>query len=170
MDNIDLLVVGKRIKKTREENGLTQQELADKIVGMTVQMVCGYEKGDPIPSLKNLIKISKALNVSLDYLCFGVEEEKKQKEKIVFYSDLVDSIVAFYKMVGVYILDATEEFQQMCYVVRFDRQIDRKFICDVKTICDTRDRIDEELFEVVVESVKKRYENKALEFESYEDD
>jgi len=170
MNNNDLSYVGKRIKETREKNSLTQQELADKITGMTVQMVCGYEKGDTIPSLKNLIKISKGLNISLDYLCFGVEEQKKDKKKIEFYSDLVDSIVAFHKMEGVYLYDATEEFQQMCYVIRFDKYDDRKFISDIKAICDTRNKIDEDLFDVVVESVKKRYENKLLVFECDDED
>ncbi len=58
-----ILNVGKRIKHYREENGLTQQQLADKI-GVTCEMVSRYERGvnDPYNRINVLAKV---LNVDL---------------------------------------------------------------------------------------------------------
>ena len=58
--------IGKKIKYYREENSLTQQELADKI-GVTWEMVSRYERGinEPYSRIKD---IAKALNVDLNEL------------------------------------------------------------------------------------------------------
>lgn len=56
-----------RIKMLREENGMTQQELADKINGAK-STVAMYEKGDRKPSLKILVKLSEIFNCSIDYI------------------------------------------------------------------------------------------------------
>ena len=55
--------VGKRIKYYREENNLTQQQLADKI-GVTCEMISRYERGinDPYNRINVLAKV---LNVDL---------------------------------------------------------------------------------------------------------
>ena len=165
MDKNELSIIGKRIKEIREKNSLTQQQLADKIDGVTVQMVCGYEKGKQTPSLKNLIKISEILNVSLDYLCLGRNEEVVSKKKIVYYSDLIDAMVAFNFMQCVSFHDGSEMFDHDGALIEFRMYDDVKFIDDVIAICETRDKIDEKLFEKLVDSLKQSYADKEIAFD-----
>lgn len=54
----------KRIKKFRNEIGLTQEELAEK-VGVSRVYIGYVEQGRNTPSLEILEKITKALKVSL---------------------------------------------------------------------------------------------------------
>ena len=56
-----------RIKFLREEVGMTQQELADKLNGAK-STVAMYEKGDRKPSLEILVKLSEIFNCSIDYI------------------------------------------------------------------------------------------------------
>jgi putative transcriptional regulator len=61
------------MKLARVEKNLTQQELAD-LVGVTRQTIGLIEKGDYNPTLSLCIRISKALNITLDQLYW--EDEK----------------------------------------------------------------------------------------------
>ena len=54
--------IGLNIKKYREEKGLTQTELADKL-GKTLRTVQKYENGEILPSINNVYEIAKALEV-----------------------------------------------------------------------------------------------------------
>ena len=56
-----------RIKNLREEFGMTQQELADKLNGAK-STIAMYEKGDRKPSLEVLMKLSEIFNCTIDYL------------------------------------------------------------------------------------------------------
>lgn len=56
-----------RIKLLREENNMTQQELADKLQGAK-STIAMYEKEDRKPSLEVLIKLSEIFNCSIDYI------------------------------------------------------------------------------------------------------
>lgn len=66
---------GKKLKKLRQDAGLTQQQLADKL-WVTKTTVSYYELSDRNPSPEILIKIAKAFHVSTDYLL--VLEDKQQ--------------------------------------------------------------------------------------------
>lgn len=56
--------LGKKIKKYRKENGLTQQELAEKI-DMSTKYIQFIETGKRKPSLKTIYKIVKALKIKI---------------------------------------------------------------------------------------------------------
>ena len=56
--------IGDRIRKTRVNKGLTQQQVADSI-GVTYQNVSQYERGLRIPKNETLLKIADALGVSV---------------------------------------------------------------------------------------------------------
>ena len=62
-----IIVVGKRLKEVRMKSGLSQQALGD-LIGVTKVSICGYENGTRVPTIDNLIKLSDALNVTIDYL------------------------------------------------------------------------------------------------------
>ncbi len=60
-------MVGERIKKLREERGITRQKLAE-IVGVSTTSLYYIEKGINIPSSTLVAKIAEALGVTTDYL------------------------------------------------------------------------------------------------------
>ncbi len=57
----------KRIYEQRKKLGLTQKDLGDAL-GVSKVSICYWEKGIKKPSTKNLIELTKILNVSLEYL------------------------------------------------------------------------------------------------------
>ncbi|MBC7407358.1 MAG: helix-turn-helix domain-containing protein [Arcicella sp.] len=59
-------IIAQRIKNARDLRGVSQQEIAD-FIGVSKQMISKYEKGDSIPNSTNLLKLSKYLNVKIDY-------------------------------------------------------------------------------------------------------
>ena len=67
MNNAKMLYLGKRIKSAREQSGLTQEQLAEKL-NISRTAIARYELGEIEPRLKNLVAIAKALNCSCDYL------------------------------------------------------------------------------------------------------
>lgn len=56
-----------RLKELRLEKGLTQKELSIKL-NLTQQTYSDYETGRTDPDIETLIKISKILEVSVDFL------------------------------------------------------------------------------------------------------
>ena len=63
----DLSKIGPRIKEARERKGLTQEQLGE-ICDCGLKHISAVEKGRRSPSIKLLIKLSLALDVSVDYL------------------------------------------------------------------------------------------------------
>ena len=59
--------VADRIKKLREQNGITQTELAQKL-NITRSSVNAWEMGISAPSTQNIIELSDIFDVSTDYL------------------------------------------------------------------------------------------------------
>ena len=59
--------IGKRIKKLRNSNGITQEGLAEQIA-VTLQDISKWELGQALPDINNLVKLSQVLGVSTDFL------------------------------------------------------------------------------------------------------
>lgn len=57
----------KRLRAIRMENGLTQQNMADKLE-ISLNAYQKYEQAERSPSLECLVKIADIFDVSLDYL------------------------------------------------------------------------------------------------------
>ena len=68
--DLNAIEIGKRITECRKMLGLTQEELAEK-GDMTTQFVSYAESGKRVIRSENLLKLSKALEVSADYLLTG---------------------------------------------------------------------------------------------------
>ena len=64
--------IGERIRSRREQKGMTRDELA-KAVDMSLTALYMYETGKQVPSTVPIVKIAKALDVSVDYLV-GLEK------------------------------------------------------------------------------------------------
>ena len=71
--------MGKRIIKRRKQLGLSQEQLAE-LTDVSPQMISTAERGSKSILSENLYKISKALNVSADYLLSGEITESSFSE------------------------------------------------------------------------------------------
>ncbi|MFW6006460.1 MAG: helix-turn-helix domain-containing protein [Halanaerobiales bacterium] len=60
-------IIGSRLKKLRYNLNLTQEKLGEK-ADLHYSYIGQVERGDKTPSLKALIKIAEALNISLEEL------------------------------------------------------------------------------------------------------
>ncbi len=72
-----------RLIAARKEMGISQELLAEQL-GVSRQAVSKWETGESKPDLDNLTALCASLNVTMEYLCFGKEQEtqeNKQKKK-----------------------------------------------------------------------------------------
>ena len=83
---------GEQLRKAREEKGMTQQSLAERLY-VTRQAVSRWECGDRYPDLLKKKKISQILEVSLDDLLSGKEMEKVVERNPVIESKLANNIM-----------------------------------------------------------------------------
>ena len=95
-----------RLSQLRKLRGLTQQGLADRIE-LHVNQIKRYEAGTAQPTLETLVRLAKALHVTLDELVFSDDErgpsedfrmqfealrEFNEREKLVA-KELLDSLI-----------------------------------------------------------------------------
>ena len=71
-------VVSNSIKKLREEKGMTQDELAEKL-NVTRQAVSNWETGKTQPDIETLTKLAEIFDVSVERIIYGSE----RKERII---------------------------------------------------------------------------------------
>lgn len=78
--------LAERIKARRKAFGYTQENFSE-LIGLTYSSYVKIENAFQNPSLETLMKISKQLDLSLDYIVFGTEERKPaevtNQEKLV---------------------------------------------------------------------------------------
>jgi transcriptional regulator with XRE-family HTH domain len=95
-----------RLSQLRKLRGLTQQALSDQIE-LHVNQIKRYEAGTAQPTLETLIRLAKALHVTLDELVFNEDErgpgedfrmqfealrQFNEREKLVA-KELLDSLI-----------------------------------------------------------------------------
>lgn len=90
------------LKFIRESNDLTQKELANKS-GLSQQCVCSLEQGTRSPTGSTLVALSRALNVSTDYLLgleddFGIRVDSKELIKRPDYDIADKQLTDFMKL------------------------------------------------------------------------
>lgn len=61
------ITLGEKLKSARKSTGLTQEQLAEKLL-VSRQAITKWEADKGIPDIENLKKLSKLLNISIDYL------------------------------------------------------------------------------------------------------
>lgn len=64
---------GFRLKRTRQERGLSQKDLAD-LIATTVMQISRYERGQILPAFETAVALAEALHISADVLLMGREE------------------------------------------------------------------------------------------------
>lgn len=80
----------KQLAETRKSQGLTQQGLADA-AQLHINQIRRYETGSAQPTLEGLIKLAKALHVSLDDLVFD-EQERGPSDKMKLLFEAVERL------------------------------------------------------------------------------
>lgn len=73
-----------RLRKLREEEGLSMGELSREIGSISQSTLSNYESGKREPKLENIIELSRYFNCSTDYLT-GESDIKNQEELIKLY-------------------------------------------------------------------------------------
>src|SRR5437764_800081 len=68
------LEIGKRIRTYREQQGLSQKQLADQ-THIPASQICRYEKGTELPTLLALTRLRVFMDCTFDYLIDGRLEE-----------------------------------------------------------------------------------------------
>ena len=83
------MIIGDRIKQLRELNGMTQQELADKI-GSTRQAISAWEQNRALPRIGAVEKLSQAFHCTKDELIgadFLISTQATTDQEIILLSD-----------------------------------------------------------------------------------
>lgn len=70
MTHDELLLFGERLRNKRNTLGFTQEFVAEK-AGIGLRFYQMLERGEKSLSLDTLIRLSKTLTISIDYLLFG---------------------------------------------------------------------------------------------------
>lgn len=78
-----------RLKTLRKEAGLTQVDVAEKL-GISQPAYASWERGVKKPTQDNLVKLSKILYVSVDYLLGNTESKQT--------SDVLEDIELLFRM------------------------------------------------------------------------
>lgn len=87
-----MIEFGEQLRKAREEKGMTQQSLAEKLY-VTRQSVSRWEHGDRYPDLLTTKKLSQILEVSLDDLLSGNEMVKIAERNPVIENKLANGVM-----------------------------------------------------------------------------
>lgn len=85
---LDVNMVGKRIREIREYQHLTREQLAEQ-ADISVQFLADIEVGRKSMSINTLFKLSNALHVSNDYLILGTDNSSLTNKNL---SALLDSL------------------------------------------------------------------------------
>ena len=79
--------IGEKLKNARNDNGLTQEQVAAEI-GVSRQSVSNWENNRAYPDIVSVIKLSDLYSVSLDDL---LKEDKKMIEHLAESTDMVNN-------------------------------------------------------------------------------
>ncbi len=88
MELYNRLAAGERIRKRRILLGMTQEEMAEKI-GRAYKYYQDIERGSCGISVETLIKLGSALNISLDYIIYGNQDNDIQTPWILLEQESV---------------------------------------------------------------------------------
>jgi len=67
--------IGERLRRFREEHGLSQGDVAD-MTGIARESICRYEKGTQLPSLLVFVVLVRYMDAGAHWMLFGSDEEK----------------------------------------------------------------------------------------------
>lgn len=103
--------IGKRIRKLREEQGMTREELAVK-AEITTKFLYEIENGKKGMSANNLNKIATALDSCCDYILLGRNRENAESKVERLYSELLKGMTTEQREIVIKILELLLEYSE----------------------------------------------------------
>lgn len=90
----DISQIGKSIKRYREQQGITQRVLAERIM-VSFQAISAWERGTSVPDLENVVRIAECFGISVDALLtqqdkplyVGIDGGGTKTEFVLFEAD-----------------------------------------------------------------------------------
>ena len=70
---IDTVATGKRIRELRKARGMTVNTICDAMGFNEPQAIYKWQRGDSLPTLQNLYKLSRLFEVKIDEIVVGTE-------------------------------------------------------------------------------------------------
>lgn len=107
MNELNYVEIGQRIKLKRKELKLTQEKLSE-ILDVSPSYISEIERGTSISSISTITKIAQILDLSLDYLIYGITQSNSDftfsellktipKKEHKFYIKLCENIAKTFK-------------------------------------------------------------------------
>lgn len=90
--------IGSKIKKSRMESGLTQEQAAEAL-GISRQTISNWENEKSYPDIVSVLKMSDLYNVSLDYLLKGEQAMSSYMDYLDESTNVVKSKTKFSKLI-----------------------------------------------------------------------
>lgn len=87
-ESINIADLGLRIEQCRRAQGLTRDQLAERI-SISPHYLYEVERGTKAASLSVLVALTVALQTSLDYLILGIDP----RQQVNFYKDELDELL-----------------------------------------------------------------------------
>lgn len=81
-----------RLNEKMKEQGLTKKDLAEK-TGLSARAIEYFQNGKRFPNVESLLKISKAFNVSMEYMIGEEDEPSLINSDLSFDTDRMISII-----------------------------------------------------------------------------
>ena len=95
-----MMKFGEKVKQFREEKGMTQQTLAERLY-VTRQAVSKWERGARYPDLLTVKKIAQVLEVSVDELLSGEElKENVEKSPVLSVENTIQTVLYAVALTG----------------------------------------------------------------------
>lgn len=112
---MDFMELGNQIKHYRNEKGLSQEELAERVY-VTRQSISNWENNKNYPDINSLVLLSEVFEISIDNLIKGDLEQMKKEinseevKKLNFYATMMGilmlvafiSLMPLIKFIGLY--------------------------------------------------------------------
>ncbi|MFJ3390384.1 MULTISPECIES: helix-turn-helix transcriptional regulator [unclassified Lysinibacillus] len=105
-------ILSLKLKRYREEKGITQQELAE-ILEVSDKSISKWELGNGYPSKRNMLKISEILDISVETLLLEEKNDDKEKIKLSINYSLISYIIIFAVTLMIKGLTDAEQYQNI---------------------------------------------------------
>lgn len=105
-------ILSLKLKRYREEKGITQQELAE-ILEVSDKSISKWELGNGYPSKRNMLKISEILDISVETLLLEEKNDDKEKIKLSINYSLISYIIIFAATLMIKGLIDAEQYQNI---------------------------------------------------------
>ena len=108
--------IADRIQYLRKQNGLSQEELADKI-GVSRQAVSKWESEQSTPDLDKIIVMSDLFEVTTDYILKGIEPVSTTSKKTI-KALYLGFVLVFATIAGIWSFTANRfNYDECLYIV-----------------------------------------------------